>query len=111
MDTYELIKQAIRNKQQVVATYKDYYREMCPHALGTKNQKKQCLFYQFGGQSKSGGLPEWRYIPVDGLTDVSIQDGLWHTSDNPVLTHVSMSLMLKSYIERIISLSLNTYIL
>jgi hypothetical protein len=82
MDTYELIKQAIRNKQQVVATYKDYYREMCPHALGTKNQKKQCLFYQFGGQSKSGGLPEWRCIPVDGLTDVSIQDGLWHTSDN-----------------------------
>ena len=41
MNTYELIKDAILNKKQITAVYDGYYREMCPHALGTKNGKQQ----------------------------------------------------------------------
>jgi hypothetical protein len=38
MDTYELIKQAVKNKQQVVTTYIDCPREKCSQALGTRNE-------------------------------------------------------------------------
>lgn len=81
MSIYNLLRQAILKKQQVIATYNGYYREMCLHALGTKNGKEQCLFYQFGGQSSSGLIiPDWRCIPVSGLKNVSVRDGEWHTA-------------------------------
>lgn len=75
--------QAILEMKQIVATYQGRYREMCPHALGTKNGRRQALFFQFAGES-SRGLPrggEWRCIPVDELADVSIRGGAWHTDD------------------------------
>lgn len=86
MTNYEVIKSAIKNKQQITATYQGYYREMCPHTLGSKNGRKQCLFYQFGGTSKSGlstnPLQNWRCIPIDELENVSARDGHWHTAGN-----------------------------
>jgi hypothetical protein len=85
MSNYELLKQAIQNKQQVIATYHGYRREMCPHALGRKNGKLQCIFYQFAGESSSGPIiPEspnnWRCIPIDGLSDITVRDGEWFTA-------------------------------
>ena len=40
-DTYNLIRQAILDKQQVIADYGGQRREMCPHAIGTKNGREQ----------------------------------------------------------------------
>jgi len=80
-DNYSLIRQAILDKSQIRATYQGRFREMCPHTLGTKNGRRQALFFQFAGES-SRGLPpggEWRCIPVDELVDVSVQEGEWHT--------------------------------
>lgn len=86
-DNYSIIRQAILDKKQITATYNGYYRELCPHTIGTKKGKKQGLFYQFGGQSSSGSivpgsLSNWRCIPIDGLTDVQVQDGEWYTASN-----------------------------
>jgi hypothetical protein len=80
-DNYSLVRQAIIDKQQVVATYQGRLREMCPHSLGTKNGRRQALFFQFGGESSSGLPPggQWRCIPVDELSGISIQAGEWHT--------------------------------
>jgi hypothetical protein len=80
-DDYSLIRQAIREKLQVWATYKGRHREMCPHTLGTKNGRRQALFFQFGGESERGLEPggDWRCLPVDGLSDVSLHEGPWHT--------------------------------
>jgi len=78
---YELIREATLAKQQVVATYKAHRRELCPHQLGTKSGSPQALFFQFGGGSSSP-LPAdggWRCIPLDGLFDVVVRDGPWHT--------------------------------
>ena len=44
-ETYELIKRAIQDKEQVVATYRGHRREMCPHILGVKGGRPQALFY------------------------------------------------------------------
>lgn len=81
MDTYSQIAYAIRNKEQVIATYDGHERHMCPHILGLKGGKRQALFFQFAGGSKSG-LPAggaWRCITVDELSNVRTQKGEWHT--------------------------------
>ncbi len=88
MDIYDLIAQAIARKQQVIATYNGYRREMCPHVLGlNKRGERQALFYQFAGDSSRGlGAPgsrhNWRCIPIDELGDVSVREGDWHSAPN-----------------------------
>jgi hypothetical protein len=81
-NVYELIRDATLARRQVLATYKGHRRELCPHVLGTKDGRRQALFFQFGGGSSSALPPggEWRCIPVDGLEDVVVRDGPWHTS-------------------------------
>lgn len=83
--TFQLIHQAILNRQQIVAVYLDRTRFLCPHVLGYKNGREQCLFYQFGGTSETelgpvGSPRNWRCIPVAGLSDVRVQDGEWFSS-------------------------------
>lgn len=80
-DVYELIRSATLAKQQVLATYRGHRRELCPHVLGTRAGRLQALFFQFGGTSSSSLSPDggWRCIPLDGLEDVVVRDGLWHT--------------------------------
>jgi len=85
--TYDLIKQAIQSRSQIHARYNGHSRELCPHVLGTKNSRQQCLFYQFGGSSSSGLAPagsgdNWRCIPLGGLTQVRLVEGKWHTAPN-----------------------------
>jgi hypothetical protein len=82
-DTYQVLYAAIQNKKTVSAFYQGYQREMCPHALGTKNSRPQCLFFQFAGGSSSG-LPAggmWRCVPVEGINIVRVYDGPWYTGD------------------------------
>ena len=80
-ETYDLVKRAIIEKLQVIAAYDGCQREMCPHVIGTKYGREQCLFFQFAGKSRSG-LPaggQWRCIPIAGLSNVSVRAGEWHT--------------------------------
>jgi hypothetical protein len=84
---YQTIRNAILNKQQVVATYNGYVREMCPHALGHKNGIEQALFYQFAGDSSKGRITSdsknnWRCLTIAELKNISVQDGGWHTFEN-----------------------------
>ena len=84
-DTYSIVRQAIINKEQVIATYNGQVREMCPHVLGTRDGRPQALFYQFGGFSRSGlgpaGSPDnWRCLPIAGLSGVRTRAGEWHTA-------------------------------
>jgi hypothetical protein len=86
---YEIVKDAIQTKKIIVAVYDGYERAMCPHTLGTKKGREQALFYQFGGNSRSGLSPDgspnnWRCLFLDQLTNVSSADakGEWHTAPN-----------------------------
>jgi hypothetical protein len=86
---YQMIRQAIIDKDIVVATYHGYVREMCPHVIGMKRGRAQALFYQFSGGSRIGLEPDgspsnWRCVIVDELTDVSVRKsmGEWHTASN-----------------------------
>jgi hypothetical protein len=84
-----MIRQAIIDKDVVVASYRGYIREMCPHVIGTKSGHTQALLYQFAGQSKSGLKPDgsagnWRCLRIDELSGVAIKKsaGGWHTASN-----------------------------
>jgi hypothetical protein len=97
VSSYELIRQALVNRDQVAAVYHGYYREMCPHVIGWKRAKDRkgrlgpreahALFYQFEGESSSGLRPDgsadnWRCIRIDELENVTIRKGAWHTAPN-----------------------------
>jgi len=84
---FEIIRNAIRNRQQVIATYDNLRRELCPHALGYKDGTERALFFQFGGMSSKGpitqdGRNNWRCLFLSALSDVVVQDGEWHTWEN-----------------------------
>lgn len=84
MDSYSIIRQAIVDRQQIIASYGGRVREMCPHAIGTKGGTPQALFFQFGGSS-SQGLPaggEWRCLTIADLSAVVARPGPWFTGDN-----------------------------
>lgn len=88
-ETYRMIRQAIIDRDIVVATYHGHVRDMCPHILGMKNGRAQALFYQFAGGSTVGLEPDgspsnWRCVIIDELSEVSIRKSLgeWHTASN-----------------------------
>lgn len=83
-DSYDIIRDAIAEKKQIIATYKGHHREMCPHAIGTKNGRAQAICFQFAGGSSQGLPPEgaWRCLAIDELSDLSVRDGDWHTASN-----------------------------
>jgi hypothetical protein len=81
MAAYDVLRQAIIDRQQVTCIYQARYRECCPHAIGTKRGVRHVLMFQFGGES-SRGLPqggEWRCMDVDALSQVAARDGSWYT--------------------------------
>ena len=87
MNPYEIIRHSIENRLIVIATYRKRKRVMCPHVLGTKNGRPQALFYQFSGESSSGlgkdGDPgNWRCMFLSELSDVTSEEGEWHTAPN-----------------------------
>jgi hypothetical protein len=81
MKTYQLLRHAVLERKQVAVRYKGYRRLMCPHVLGTKKGRPQCLFYQFGGESSSGPVrpgsrANWRCIPVADIEELEVlRDG------------------------------------
>jgi hypothetical protein len=84
MDAYTVLTEAIRAKQQVVATYHGEERIFSPHALGTKRGVEHVLVYQFAGGSSTGLPPggEWRCLEVAELSNIELQPGAWHTAVN-----------------------------
>ena len=84
MTTYDLIRQAIIDGNQVIFWYHGLYRECCPHMIGQKRGRQHVLMFQFAGQS-SRGLPpsgEWRCMDVDEISQVVVQNGPWYTDPN-----------------------------
>jgi predicted DNA-binding transcriptional regulator YafY len=79
--TYLLFRAAILGRKQVVCVYREKYRELCPHALGTKDGQERALAYQLGGESSSALPPEgeWRCLRLAEVSQPRMRDGDWHT--------------------------------
>ena len=84
MSAYDLVKTAILQKRNISATYKNLYRELSPHVIGTKNGRTKALLYQCGGDSSSGlaavgSTENWRCVFVDDLLNVKLIEGEWQS--------------------------------
>jgi hypothetical protein len=82
--TYQLFAEAIVERKQILCTYDDHHRELCPIILGHSQGKEKALTFQFGGQS-SKGLPtggQWRCSFLAKVSNVQLRDGVWHAGDS-----------------------------
>ena len=78
---FDLFRQAVAQRKQVVCTYSGYVREVCPHAVGYKHNRERVMAYQFAGGSSKGLQPggEWRCLDIADVSSASVRDGPWHT--------------------------------
>lgn len=85
MPHYAQVKQAVRERKQVLAYYQNRRREMCPHLVGRRDDgTRWCLFYQFAGETKDGPIgprnpPGWKCMDIAKLSGVQMREGDWHT--------------------------------
>jgi hypothetical protein len=56
------IRAAIAEKRIVEFSFRGTVRIAEPHDYGVRNGAPQLLVYQIGGDSRSGSLPNWRWI-------------------------------------------------
>lgn len=79
---YSILRDAILNKLQITCTYHAHHREMCPHVIGTKDDERQVLSYQFAGGSRSGLPPggQWRCMIIGEISNAESHVGDWHTN-------------------------------
>ena len=72
--TMEELLRAITERRVVHFRYGGFLRVGEPHVLGMYRGAVQLLFYQTGGRSSSGQLPEWRRFNLSGISRVSLED-------------------------------------
>jgi hypothetical protein len=80
---YDLIRNAVLERDSLSARYQGHLRIFSPVLLGTKAGEPHVLGYQFDGTSREplrpDGSPEnWRCLRVSELTGVNLLPGIWH---------------------------------
>jgi hypothetical protein len=71
-DIDALIRHAIAQKRLLQFSFRGGVRIAEPHDYGVRNGNTQLLVFQTGGASRSGGLPDWRWIDVARVSEVAI---------------------------------------
>jgi hypothetical protein len=69
-----LIRAAITGRRLVRFSFRGCVRIAEPHDYGIRDGVVQLLVYQVGGESRSGGLPQWRWIVVADMTALEVLD-------------------------------------
>jgi N6-L-threonylcarbamoyladenine synthase len=73
----KLLCEAIEQKRKVSFNYDGRPRLAEPHDLGYREDaihpdEPQLLYYQTDGESRSGGIPEWRYALLSKISDLKM---------------------------------------
>ena len=74
MDIGALISIAIANKKIIEFDYHNHHRIAEPHVYGVLEGKEQVLVYQTDGTSSSGGLPDWRRMDINEISNLNVTD-------------------------------------
>jgi hypothetical protein len=77
---YARIRQAVRERKQIVFSYKGRVREACPFILGYAAGGCEAVFaYQFAGvTSPRSKLPNWRCFYLAQVKNLQLRDGDWY---------------------------------
>ncbi len=93
--TYQLFRKAILERTQIICSYRDCERMVCPHVLGHTKGQEKALTYQFGGESTSG-LPrggEWRCLVLAEVPNIRLRAGAWHSGSRHTRTQVCVEVV------------------
>ena len=74
---------AIAKRRRLKFRYNGLPRFGEPHVLGVSRGSVQLLFYQTGGATSSGGLPQWRRFHVDRMSDLNVEDEIFPGGRQP----------------------------
>ena len=66
------LAQAIRERRVVEFDYQRRHRVVEPHTLGVLDGVEELLGYQTGGESRSGGVPDWRRFRVRAIQNLQL---------------------------------------
>jgi hypothetical protein len=80
--TYQLFRQAMAERKQIVCLYQGRRRELCPIILGLTEGQEKALTYQFGGDSSKplrSPRERWRCLTLAEVSAVELRDGPWHS--------------------------------
>jgi hypothetical protein len=94
MDIDELIRRAIRERRLIEFTLHGLPRVAEPHVYGVCKRTPQLLMYQVRGQSRSGGLPDWRRVDVSEMQGTRILDEVFSTPRMAIDRHTGWDLVL-----------------
>src|SRR5689334_22535614 len=85
---HELILKAIHERRLLRFFYKDKIRIAEPQDYGIQKAAVNLFTYQFGGESSSGRLPDWRKFSVKGISRLEVLDKTFDGSrEVPVQKH------------------------
>ena len=66
--------QAITERKLITFQYQGKSRLAEPHDYGILRGARRLLSYQLGGESMTGGLPDWRLVEVGEMAKLEITD-------------------------------------
>jgi hypothetical protein len=96
---HKLIWTSIEKRHHVCFFYDGKERISEPHDYGIQNGRVRLLVYQFGGESKSGRLPAWRLVDVEGISKLKILNTTFpgNLVSRPVPEIAGLVLLLKEH--------------
>lgn len=94
MSLDELIRGAIDDKRLIEFQLQGLRRIAEPHLLGLYRGALQLLFYQVGGESRSGALPAWRRADLSAMSGLQILEERFPGSRLPPERHTQWDTVL-----------------
>ena len=85
-ETDALLRRAIAERRLVRFVFHGAERVAEPHDYGVRNATVQLLVYQIGGKSRSGKLPNWRWIVVGEMSGLEVLEKTF-AGGRPTATH------------------------
>jgi hypothetical protein len=86
---YNLFRKAILEEKQVLCTYEDHRRELCPHIIGHTGGEEKVLAFQFAGETSKGRLPPgggWKCLFLARVREVRLRSGPWREGESHTQT-------------------------
>jgi hypothetical protein len=73
-----LLRMAMTQRRLIQFSLNGRLRIAEPHDYGIRNGVAQLLVFQIGGESASGGLPNWRWVTVSQMRGLEVLDPMFH---------------------------------
>ena len=70
----QLIRKAMDERRRLKLRLYGLSRIVEPFEYGIRKRERQLLAYQVGGESRSGDLPDWRWIKLEQATEIEVLD-------------------------------------